>query len=94
MTLMQSIPGPGRSIAPQTPQRIAIVTDAWHPQMNGVVRTLSTTCEPPMRAVLGFTASPITHPCPMVDTATFVWIWTNLTAINRPSVMHRLRFRR
>lgn len=25
------------------PQRIAIVTDAWFPQMNGVVRTLSTT---------------------------------------------------
>jgi len=24
--------------------RIAIVTDAWHPQVNGVVRTLSTTC--------------------------------------------------
>lgn len=27
------------------PQRIAIVTDAWLPQMNGVVRTLTTTCE-------------------------------------------------
>lgn len=27
------------------PQSIAIVTDAWHPQTNGVVRTLSTTCE-------------------------------------------------
>ena len=27
------------------PQRIAIVTDAWLPQMNGVVRTLATTCE-------------------------------------------------
>ena len=26
------------------PQRIAIVTDAWTPQMNGVVRTLTTTC--------------------------------------------------
>lgn len=25
------------------PARIAIVTDAWHPQVNGVVRTLSTT---------------------------------------------------
>ncbi len=25
--------------------RIAIVTDAWHPQVNGVVRTLSTTAE-------------------------------------------------
>ncbi|MEL7199417.1 MAG: glycosyltransferase family 1 protein [Pseudomonadota bacterium] len=28
-----------------TPQSIAIVTDAWHPQVNGVVRTLSTTCD-------------------------------------------------
>lgn len=27
------------------PQRIAIVTDAWTPQMNGVVRTLTTTVE-------------------------------------------------
>ena len=27
------------------PQRIAIVTDAWLPQMTGVVRTLTTTCE-------------------------------------------------
>lgn len=27
------------------PQRIAIVTDAWTPQMNGVVRTLTTTCD-------------------------------------------------
>jgi glycosyltransferase involved in cell wall biosynthesis len=27
------------------PLRIAIVTDAWLPQMNGVVRTLTTTCE-------------------------------------------------
>ena len=27
------------------PKSIAIVTDAWHPQMNGVVRTLTTTCD-------------------------------------------------
>ncbi len=27
------------------PQSIAIVTDAWYPQVNGVVRTLSTTCD-------------------------------------------------
>jgi glycosyltransferase involved in cell wall biosynthesis len=27
------------------PSSIAIITDAWHPQTNGVVRTLSTTCE-------------------------------------------------
>ena len=26
-------------------KRIAIVTDAWHPQVNGVVRTLSATCD-------------------------------------------------
>jgi glycosyltransferase involved in cell wall biosynthesis len=30
---------------PVAPQSIAIITDAWHPQTNGVVRTLSTTCE-------------------------------------------------
>ncbi len=35
------------SIAPSgpAPASIAIITDAWHPQTNGVVRTLSTTCE-------------------------------------------------
>ena len=27
------------------PKSIAIVSDAWHPQMNGVVRTLMTTCD-------------------------------------------------
>lgn len=27
------------------PKSVAIVTDAWHPQTNGVVRTLATTCE-------------------------------------------------
>lgn len=26
-------------------RRVAIVTDAWHPQVNGVVRTLSMTCQ-------------------------------------------------
>ena len=31
--------------APGLPRRIAIVTDAWLPQMNGVVRTLTTTCD-------------------------------------------------
>ncbi|MGB3806999.1 MAG: glycosyltransferase family 1 protein [Erythrobacter sp.] len=30
---------------PTAPGSIAIVTDAWHPQTNGVVRTLSTTCD-------------------------------------------------
>lgn len=30
---------------PLHPKVIAIVTDAWHPQTNGVVRTISTTCE-------------------------------------------------
>lgn len=28
----------------RTPHRIAIVTDAWTPQVNGVVRTMTTTC--------------------------------------------------
>ena len=30
---------------PIAPASIVIVTDAWHPQTNGVVRTLSTTCD-------------------------------------------------
>ena len=30
---------------PGLPRRIAIVTDAWLPQMNGVVRTLTATCD-------------------------------------------------
>ena len=30
---------------PNMPQSIAIVTDAWHPQTNGVVRTLDMTCD-------------------------------------------------
>ncbi len=30
---------------PAPPKSIAIVTDAWHPQTNGVVRTLTTTCD-------------------------------------------------
>ncbi len=33
------------SSAPRSLKRIALVTDAWAPQMNGVVRTLTTTCE-------------------------------------------------
>ena len=36
---------PAPRIRTEAPQRIAIVTDAWLPQMNGVVRTLATTCE-------------------------------------------------
>ena len=35
---------PALRIPVEPPQRIAIVTDAWLPQMNGVVRTLTTTC--------------------------------------------------
>ncbi|HVH80497.1 MAG TPA: glycosyltransferase, partial [Stellaceae bacterium] len=27
------------------PKRVAIITDAWHPQVNGVVRTLSAVCD-------------------------------------------------
>ena len=48
--------------------RIAIITDAWHPQVNGVVRTLSTTCDHLRRA--GHEVLPITPqafrtvPCP------------------------------
>ena len=34
-----------REVQPSAPHRIAIVTDAWLPQMNGVVRTLTTTCD-------------------------------------------------
>lgn len=33
----------GSAVVSQVPQSIAIVTDAWHPQTNGVVRTLDTT---------------------------------------------------
>lgn len=37
---------PSSDTAPHPfPQRIAIVTDAWMPQMNGVVRTLAMTCD-------------------------------------------------
>ena len=37
-------PGPTETAGapPPAPQRILIVSDAWHPQVNGVVRTLST----------------------------------------------------
>ena len=34
-----------RVFVPDAPRSIVIVTDAWHPQVNGVVRTLSKTCE-------------------------------------------------
>ncbi len=50
------------------PKRIAIVSDAWHPQVNGVVRTLSTTVLHLRR--LGHDVLPITPqhfrtvPCP------------------------------
>ena len=36
---------PAPRICTEAPKRIAIVTDAWLPQMNGVVRTLTTTCD-------------------------------------------------
>ena len=39
---LKGIAGTGRGASPRS---IAIVTDAWHPQTNGVVRTLSTTCD-------------------------------------------------
>ena len=44
MTRMTGFPSETTGVAP-FPHRIAIVTDAWMPQMNGVVRTLSTTCD-------------------------------------------------
>ncbi len=39
------LPQSAAPVAAMAPASIAIVTDAWHPQTNGVVRTLSTTCE-------------------------------------------------
>ncbi len=36
---------PGDDAAPTAPRRIAIISDAWKPQMNGVVRTLEATIE-------------------------------------------------
>lgn len=43
------VPDPALHVLPRSaaivPSSIAIITDAWHPQTNGVVRTLSTTCE-------------------------------------------------
>ena len=46
MNRLTAIPIETRAAAPaQAPASIAIVTDAWHPQTNGVVRTLNTTCE-------------------------------------------------
>ena len=50
MTSLKRLPV-AETISPEAPtlaggpQRIAIVTDAWLPQMNGVVRTLTTTCD-------------------------------------------------
>ena len=38
-------PGGLAELAELPPKSIAIVTDAWYPQMNGVVRTLTTTCD-------------------------------------------------
>ena len=38
-------PGGLADLVDTPPKSIAIVSDAWHPQMNGVVRTLTTTCD-------------------------------------------------
>lgn len=35
----------GNATLTHAPHSIAVVTDAWHPQVNGVVRTLDTTCQ-------------------------------------------------
>lgn len=45
MSSLLGVEGPIAESPPHWPQRIAIVTDAWLPQMNGVVRTLTTTCD-------------------------------------------------
>ena len=47
MNQLTSIPLDPAAMMPagHGPASIAIVTDAWHPQTNGVVRTLSTTCD-------------------------------------------------
>mgnify|MGYP003295884752 CR=1 FL=1 len=47
MNRLTSIPVDAALVIPARPlpASIAIVTDAWHPQTNGVVRTLSTTCD-------------------------------------------------
>ena len=51
------------------PRRILIVTDAWHPQINGVVRTLDTTRKELMRAghqvEMHTPADYRTIPCPL-----------------------------
>ena len=46
MNRLAAIPVEGAAVTSfrPVPASIAIVTDAWHPQTNGVVRTLSTTC--------------------------------------------------
>jgi len=38
------VPDITKAVGSQPGQRILIVSDAWHPQVNGVVRTLSTVC--------------------------------------------------
>ena len=45
MTAQLAAAGTRAACPAAAPQRIAIVTDAWLPQMNGVVRTLTTTCD-------------------------------------------------
>lgn len=45
MNAFGALTGDSFVAAPHSPHTITIVTDAWHPQTNGVVRTLSTTCD-------------------------------------------------
>jgi glycosyltransferase involved in cell wall biosynthesis len=58
--------------------RIAIVTDAWHPQVNGVVKTLSTTAG--MLERVGHEVLPIepslftTFPCPTYPEIRLAWL--------------------
>lgn len=45
MNAFGALTGDSFVAASRSPHTITIVTDAWHPQTNGVVRTLSTTCD-------------------------------------------------
>ena len=70
-----------RALVPpaMAPQSIAIVTDAWHPQTNGVVRTLSTTCD--MLRAWGYAVSVISpEDYPSMPAPTYPEIRLALTA--------------
>jgi glycosyltransferase involved in cell wall biosynthesis len=76
--------------------RIAIVTDAWHPQVNGVVKTLSTTAEQLER--WGHTTLVVepglfkTFPCPTYPEIRLAWFPSQridaLLSDFKPDAMH------